>query len=92
MDPCSSPGITHESSFYFLFHSLPKTLNSSIKPTIVVSIFFFIPSFPANQRLSLEQVWVDKEALASGNFVEVPVLKILFRRYGRRTSYVRTIS
>ena len=46
MDPYSSPYITHHCSFHFLFHSCIPTLN----PKIVVSMFFFIPSFLAKQR------------------------------------------
>ena len=45
MDPHSSTYITHSTSFHFLFHSFLPTLNP-----IVVSIFFSVASFPADQR------------------------------------------
>ena len=54
MDPYSSPCIAHDSSFHFLFRSfIPKPLNLKtlvFSGPIVVSIFFSIPSFPANQE------------------------------------------
>ena len=58
MDSYSSPYIVHYGSFHFLFHSsyiTPiYTPSSLFTPYIIpiineVSIFFSIPSFPANQ-------------------------------------------